>query len=72
MPPVKRWMNLLVMSAAATARVDWFHRTEKRSFDREADADRTFSFDAPVGADLPAILALGYAQGIPKGSARAG
>ncbi len=54
------------------ARVDWFHRTEKRQFDRDAAADRAYSFDAPVDAEIEQLLALGYAFGIPKCSARAG
>lgn len=60
------------MTSATTARVDWFARTEKTNFDRTSYADRTYSFDAPVDASLADILALGYAQRIPRGSQRAG
>ena len=53
-------------------RVDCFHRTEKKYFDRNADADRTFIFYVPVDATIAQILEIGYSQRMPKGSARAG
>jgi hypothetical protein len=60
------------MSASEQQRVDWFHRTEKRSFDRSTGADRTYSFTVAADATLAEILAQGYALHIPKGSARGG
>lgn len=60
------------MSTTPTTRADLFHHTEKRNFDREAFADRTFSITVPADASLAAILAAAYAAGMPKGSARAG
>lgn len=64
-------MKLRSMNAATT-RADLFHHTEKTNFSKDADADRTYSIAVPATASLADILAAAYAQGMPKGSARAG
>jgi len=51
--------------------VDWFHRTEARRFYSERPA-RLFQVVVPARATLAEMLAIGYAAGLPKGSARGG
>ena len=65
-------MSLGCMTSPTTTRADLFHHTEKRRFDREAFADRTFPITVPADASLADILGAAYALGMPKGSARGG